>query len=267
MNPSSDNIESGYFSPVFIIGRGVFLEIIRRKDIYLLLIISLMFFTGIFVMNLVGIENSATATFLLNLGLSLAYFLAHILTIISASRQIPSELENRTIYSLLAKPVKRSQFYIGKWLAVSLTGYAVLLFLMIIGWIPVPKMQYFSFLLLLQGIVLLGISIFLIASITFFLSLILPRGVNIVLSALLVFAGSRLISFFRMQSINSSISDIVKWISAYIPNFSLLNSITRYTDGIAPLNFFEFFGLILYGCLFIIVFLSAGILIFRNHSL
>jgi ABC-type transport system involved in multi-copper enzyme maturation permease subunit len=267
MIPSMENSRSNAVHPVLIIGRGVFIEILRRKDIYLLLILAFIFFIGIFVMNLVGIENSATATFLLNLGLSIACFLAHILTLLCASRQIPSELNNGTIYPLLAKPVRRSQFYIGKWFAVSLTGFLTLLILLIIGWVPVPKMQSFSSLLLLQGIVLLGVSICLLAALSLLFSLIFPKGVNIVLLALLVFLGSKFINFIRMQSLDSSFSGIVKWCTAYIPDFSLLNLITRYTDGIGPLKFLEFSALFLYGSVFTAVSLFVGIAIFRKRSL
>jgi len=254
-------------APVYLVGKGVILETLRRKDVYVLLILSLLFVAGIFVISLVGIENAATSTFLLNLGMSLAYFFAHLLTLLSAARQIPAELENRTLYPILAKPLSRGQYYLGKWLAVWLSGVVTLVVLFLLGWLPVPRMETYSSLLLAQTFVLYVCSLALTASVAMFLSLVMPRGSSMILLALLLFAGGKIIGWIHDSSQHLPLSRVIHWGIAYIPDFSLLNLTTRYTDGIDPLSLPQFCGLILYGSIFTAFFLALGTLLFRKRSL
>ena len=61
--------------------------------------------------------------------------------------------------------------------------------------------------------------------------------------------------------------NLAGWCAAYLPDFSKLNLITRYTDGIAPLAPGEFLGLFAYGVLFTLAALSVAIWRFRSRSL
>ena len=267
MNAEATTMKDRAPHPVGLISRAVFIETMRRREIYVLLILALVFLLGILVMNILGIENPATGTFLLNLGMSMSYFFALLLTLISASRQIPSEMENRTIYPLLAKPLKRSHLYLGKWAAVSLSGFCILVVLLTLSWFSIPKMESYHSGVLVQAVVLYFISMFLLASLAMLFSLLMPKGMNLVISAIIVFGGSRITALLRARSAGSEFGKIVKWISSYIPDFSKLNLTTRYTDGIVPVGSGEFLGLILYGVLFTIVFIITGATIFQRRSL
>jgi ABC-type transport system involved in multi-copper enzyme maturation permease subunit len=253
--------------PILIIGRGVFLEILRRRDLYVLIILSLLFVLGIGVVMLVGIENPATANFLLNLGMTLAWFFAHILTLISASRQLTGDMENKTLYPLLAKPLKRSDYFLGKWAAVSLCGIVSLFIFLILGWLPVPKLQSYSSLLFLQTILLYAVSLMLVSALAMFLSLLFPKGASVLLLTILVFAGNKILGFIRLRSLEHPWGKTLGWIISYIPDFSLFNLTTRYTDGIGPLSLWEFGCILFYGVLLIYLFLFWGIKILERRSL
>ena len=250
-----------------LIGRGVFIELIRRKDVYVLLFLMCVFLIGVLAIRTVGIEQAATGTFLLNLGMSLAFYSAHILTLLLMARQIPTEIENRTLYPLLAKPVDRDEVLLAKWLACAVCGILVLTALMLLGWLPVPRMEEYHPGTGAQMLTLLPLSLALLAGVTLCLSLVTPKGVTVVLAGGLFFAGPQLIALAQRAASGSGLGQPVAWLSGYLPDFSKLNLITRYTDGIAPLGTGEFIGLVAYGALFTAVSLAISASLFRRRPL
>ncbi|MBN1900923.1 ABC transporter permease subunit [Candidatus Sumerlaeota bacterium] len=251
----------------FIIGKGVFLEILRRKDLYVLIILSLLYVLGILVIHLVGIENPETANFLQNLGMSLAWFFAHILMLLNSSRQIPDDLENHTIYPLLAKPLKRSHYILGKWEAVSLSGVLSLFIFLFFGWLLAPGQMGNSSLLLVQTLILYILSLALFSALGLFLSLLLPRSVNAIVLGLLVFLGGNIFDIVKIRAQNARCGALWNWIICYIPDFSLFNLTTRYTDGIGPLSSMQFAGLLSYGFIMTAVVLYLAVKVFERRRL
>jgi Cu-processing system permease protein len=256
-----------WFRAHVLIGRGVFLETLRRKDLYVLIILCLLYVMGILVINLVGIENPETANFIQNLGMSLAWFFAHILVLLNAARQVPDDLENRTIFPLLAKPLKRSQYLLGKWGAVTLSGVLSLFIFLFFGWLLVPGQTGNSAALLMQALALYILSLALFSALGLFLSLVIPKSVNMILLAILVFLGSNLIDLIRVHVRNIRFGEIINWFLYYIPDFSLFNLTTRYTDGIGPLSLAEFAGLLVYGVVMTAFALYLAVKIFRRRQL
>ena len=250
-----------------LIGRGVFIELIRRKDVYVLLFLMMVFLIGVSAIRMVGIEQAATGTFLLNLGMSLAFYAAHILTLLLMARQIPDEMEHRTLYPLLAKPVERDVLLLAKWLACAVCGAGVLGVLMLLGWLPVPRLEVYHPGTGAQMLTLLPVSLALLAGITLCLSLLVPQGVTLVISGGLFFAGPHLLALVRRVAADQAVWQPAVWLSGYLPDFGKLNLITRYTDGIAPLGMGEFTGLLAYGALFTALSLALSAALFRRRPL
>ncbi len=251
----------------YLVARGVILETLRRKEFYVLLILAAMFAAAMFVVNTIGIENAATSTLLINLGMSFAWLSAHILTLLAAARQVPNEIESRQIHPLLAKPLDRSTYLLGKWAATSFAGAAALGFLFLISYFPVPRMQTFSAALLVQTLALHVVSLALLAALALLGSLVLPRGVNLALMAMLWMGGDKAAQLLRNHALGGPFEDAARWAAEYIPNFARLNLITRYTDGVGPLAAGEFIGLALHGALFCAVTLLAAWAVFRRRPL
>lgn len=92
----------------------VWIEMVRRKEVYVLLILlgSLLF--TLVSLNIFGLGN--VVGFVKDAGLLAAWLFGWILAVNCASRQIPLEESRGTILPLLAKPIKRGEFIVGKWL-------------------------------------------------------------------------------------------------------------------------------------------------------
>jgi ABC-type transport system involved in multi-copper enzyme maturation permease subunit len=113
-------------SRILTIARIVWLEALRRKDAYVLLILLTVLLFVLMSIDIFGI--SAALRYLVDLGLVLAWLFSLVLAISLTGRQLPTEESRGTVFSLLAKPVSRGEFLTGKWLgtwtAVSLATLA-----------------------------------------------------------------------------------------------------------------------------------------------
>jgi ABC-type transport system involved in multi-copper enzyme maturation permease subunit len=239
---------TGTRSHVGLLLRSVFIENIRRREFYVLLLFMALFLVGALVVRLVRIENAATATFLLNLGLTLAFSFAKIITVLTAARQFPEELEKRTLYPLLAKPLGRGEYLLGKWTASVVTGVVTLLVLFLMAYLPVPHLEEFSAPLLVQMLALEILSLCMLAALAILLSLIMPHVMNVVVLGLLVVAAPRLINLVRNWFFDSPAHMVINWITGYIPDFSRVDVLQRFTDGLPPLSMLDLLLRVLYAC-------------------
>src|SRR5438270_8481345 len=107
-------------------------ELYRRKDFYVLFVLTAVI---TLLLGSVNFFNDAKIVrYLKEIVLLLIWVSALLIAITTTARQIPAERENRTIFPLLAKPVTRGQFIVGKfagcWLA---SGLALVMFYLFFG--------------------------------------------------------------------------------------------------------------------------------------
>jgi len=205
--------------------RASLLELWRRQDLWVLMMLMGMYALIALGARATGEMEPQTATFMLNLGLTLSAIFSQLLTLLIAVRQIPVEMEQRTLYPLLAKPLTRDALLLGKWLAAGLCGVLSALMFQGLVFLVTPVMEPFHASTLLQHQLLLPLSLFAVAGMGIHLSLWLPKGLALCSGALLVFAAEPLVRAFQ-----GSLPPVL-----LLPRFGALNLVTRYTDGIAAL--------------------------------
>ena len=120
---------------VSAIGGVVIKELYRRKDFYVLFVLTALI---TLVMGSATFFNEAKIVrYVKELCLLLIWISSLVIAITTAARQIPFERENRTLFPLLAKPVTRAEVVLGKfwgcWLAIGLTLLVFYLFFVIVG--------------------------------------------------------------------------------------------------------------------------------------
>ena len=108
---------------VFALAGVVIKELYRRKDFYVLFVLTALITLLMGSMNF--FHDTNIVRILKDVCLLLIWISALVIAIGTTARQIPAERENRTIFPLLAKPVSRGQVVLGKfagcWLACGLT--------------------------------------------------------------------------------------------------------------------------------------------------
>src|SRR6516225_9549090 len=157
---------------VFALAGVVIKELYRRKDFYVLFILTAVLTV------LLGFGNffndAKIVRYVKEICLLLIWVSALVIAIGATARQIPAERENRTIFPLLAKPVSRAQVIGGKffgcWLAC---GIALLVFYLFLGIVSAsrdhewPVAQYFQALWLQWMFLAVVIAMVLLGSIVF----------------------------------------------------------------------------------------------------
>jgi len=254
-------------SIIQLVARGVYIEMLRKKDAWVLALFILVFCIGAAAARMVGIENPATGTFLLNLGLTLAYLFAHGLTLMLSVRQIPDDLEHRTIFPMLARPVSRGQFLTGKWVACASSGFATYLIFALLVWFTTPKMEPYETGLFLQNLWLQMGSLSMLAALAILGSLLMPKAMVAVLLGAWVFIGHLFKTFICSAVPDGAAREVVTWGINCLPDFSKLNLTTRYSDGIDVLQLEVFVGLIAHALFFCFTALSLGYRVFNRRVL
>jgi ABC-type transport system involved in multi-copper enzyme maturation permease subunit len=112
---------------IFAVAGVVIRELYRRKDFYVLFILTAIITIAMALMNF--FHDDQIIRFIKEICLMLIWLSSLVIAITTAARQIPFERESRTIFPLLAKPITRWQVLVGKfvgcWLA---SGVALLVF-------------------------------------------------------------------------------------------------------------------------------------------
>jgi hypothetical protein len=106
------------FNRILVIGRNTFTEAIRQRVLSVLLVFGLvMVGCSVFFSKLLIDEQ---IKFVKDFGCGAIGMFGFFLAVLSTMQLIPQELHNRTIYTILAKPVRRAEFLLGKFLGVVL---------------------------------------------------------------------------------------------------------------------------------------------------
>jgi Cu-processing system permease protein len=180
-NPDANNI--------FAIAGVVIKEMYRRKDFYVLfaLIIVITLILG----SLNFFDDDRIARYLKEACMLLIWLSSLVIAVTTTARQIPAERESRTIYPLLAKPVGRGEFIVGKFLGCWMAcGISLLVFYFFFGVIAAsrehsfPIVAYFQAIWLhwmclgiVVGLALLGSLVFAAPSSTATICLIVVLGI------------------------------------------------------------------------------------------
>ena len=103
----------------FFVAVNTFRESVRDRVLYNLIFFALlMMAAAVFVGQIsIGIERLV----IINLGLSAISLLGLVMSVFIGVGLVYKEIERRTLYSILAKPVRRWQFLTGKYLGLLLT--------------------------------------------------------------------------------------------------------------------------------------------------
>lgn len=237
--------------------RGVWLESLRRNELWVIGILLGLYILLALVLRIVGIESAQSARFIRGLGFDLGGLLASLLVIVTGSRQLPAEIELRTIYPVLAKPVRREALLWGKALPTWALGVAAMLAFGIATLALTPSLPQQSALPLVAALVLEAVALAVLTSMAICLSLWMPPAVTMLVAGALALGGG-----FASNMI-ARVSG-AQWLAGLWPDVSVLDQFQRYVDGGAALAPAAFGGLALYGALWIFVFAMAAAGRFRR---
>ncbi len=154
---------------ISLVARGVWLEALRRREIYVIVAVTCLFILALAQIRFFGLET--LNKFYREVALKIMGGATGLTVIVLGARQLPREFESRTIYPLLARPIHRATFLLGKQLGVAGAGVfclALFLILYVLGCLTIGVDLYPA--LLLQHVLLQIFMLLILTSLSFLLS-------------------------------------------------------------------------------------------------
>ena len=246
------------------LARGVILETIRRKDLWVVAILGFLIILCAGALGFFGMQG--LESFAKDLAATVLGGLSTILAIVTTARLIPDEIKNRTLYPLIARPISRFDLLFGKligaimvtWLAfgilATLTGVALSVFQ--VSFEPIMA-QYV--LARMMGLVI-------VCSITLLLSLIMTPSAATTMSFVIVF-GSGMISKALVMAYDGGSTPLFKVINAIVPQISLFDFGSRAANSNwGPVPLWVMGSLALYMALYTSAMLALSWTKFKNQA-
>ncbi|MBC8064040.1 MAG: ABC transporter permease subunit [Chlorobia bacterium] len=94
------------------LARGVFLESLRRKDLWVVAILGFLILMGASALGFFGVQG--LQVFVKDLAVTVLGAFSTIVAILTSTRMLPEEIKQRTLYPLLSRPITRLDLLIGK---------------------------------------------------------------------------------------------------------------------------------------------------------
>ncbi len=254
---------------IFAIARNAFREAVRDRVLYNLVVFVLLLIAGAIFLS--EISAGQEAKIIVDLGLSAILLFGVFIAIFVGVGLVYKEIERRTLYAILSKPVGRGEFLLGKYVGLCLTllvnvaimgvGLSLALVCVQRGWDPLILRIWPAILLI-------------------YVELVILTGVAMLFSAFSTPALSALLAFFvfvighfsaDLKTLANSLGSAPsRWVFTglyyLLPNFANYNAISaaahgQVTDGRAIV------AAVGYGLIYVGVLLAATSLVFSRRNL
>ena len=259
-----------------VIARNTISEALRRKILNAFLMVGIAVLVLMFAFQQLAPRQELTL--IKGLGLGIVSLAGLFITVILTINMIPVEIERRTIYTILSKPVRRYEFLLGKYLGALGTiliniGLMSLIFVIAVavkqamgGESPLGAFA------LLKGALLIYMQLLLLCSLAVFLSTFLTPLVNFFLTLALFVLGN-LSSFTQdlAKTANNPFSKgfftIVHYLAPNFGNFQMNNPLVN-PDAAAQMHGeFQFIAAnVLYALVYSAVLLILAVLVFDRRE-
>ncbi len=266
VNPATTGVA---WRRVAAIARNAFREAVRDRVLYNLVVFVLLLIAGAIFLG--ELSAGQEAKIIVDLGLSAILLFGVFIAIFVGVGLVYKEIERRTLYAILSKPIGRGEFLLGKYLGLCLTllvnvaimgvGLSLALLYVKRGWDPL--------------VVRIWPAIFLI-----YLELMILTGVAMLFSAFSSPALSALLTFFvfvighfsaDLKTLAGSMGSApTRWFFAglyyLLPNLANYNAIAAAAHGQVP-EARALIAAFVYGLIYIGVLLAATTLVFSRRNL
>jgi len=253
---------------ILILSKYVFKELIRKKDFYVFLFLLVGLLVFFYNATFFGVEN--ISRYLKDVGFSLIILFSMIITISLSAKQIPSEIESKTVYPLLAKPISRTHFVLGKFLGsffistITFTIFYVFYLLVVFS-----KGEGTTLILAIQAYMLSVLLLAMLSSITICFSLFFTVPANITMVLMLYFFISWYSGILKNLIVSSTqkIAYFYNVLYYLIPHFEFYDIKTRLVHIWGPLPFWVMAAIFLYTAIYVSFIIWTANIIFRKKTL
>lgn len=258
---------------IIAIARNTFLEAVRNKVLY-----SIVFFAIALILLAVVLGTASVAQdarVVRDIGLFAVSFFSDMIAVFIGVTMVYQELERKTVYNVLSKPVARPAYFVGKYLGMAFTLLvqiaimgAALVAVMLVRGDPTPPLLFGALLLLyVRCLVVAALAVFFASFSTPYVSGFLTLGIWLVGSLLQNLEAFLLgdISGDISPAVETMIHAIGKGVITTAPDLSLFVLTTQLTHDIHVPGSYVIHAL-LYGIFYAATFVTFGALLFRRRD-
>ncbi len=255
-------------SKIFALAAHAFKELVRKKDFYvfLFLFLGLVFF--FYNESFFGMRG--VSRYLKDIGFSLITLFSIIIAVSFAAKQIPSEIESKTIYPLLAKPVSRTHLILGKFLgSFFISGIAFTAFYLIYLSFIFARGEAANAVLLAQSYLFSIFLLGLLSAIAVFFSLFFTVAANLTVTLLLYFFIYWYNGILRELILSSpkTLSRLYGALYYLLPHFEFYDTRIRLVHLWDPLPAWVVISVFIYTLIYISLMIWAACSVFKRKSL
>jgi len=207
-----------------VIARNTISEALRKKILNAFLMVGVVLIALTFIFQQFAPRQELTLV--KGMGLGIISLAGLFITVILCINLVPTEVERRTIYTILAKPVRRYEFLLGKFFGALGTlginiGLMGLAFVVAVAVKQIGAENAVSPLILFKGILMIAMQMLLLAALAMFFSTFVTPLVNFFLTMVLFVIGN--LSSYTLDLAKNSQVAIVKYVLLgvhyVVPNF------------------------------------------------
>jgi ABC-type transport system involved in multi-copper enzyme maturation permease subunit len=258
-------------STILVIAQNTFRESVRDKVLYNLLFFAVLLVGSSLIIGELSLNQEKLI--IPRMGLSVMLFFGGLISIFIGTGLVYKEIDKRTIFAMLAKPIRREEFILGKFLGLGLTLFVNCL-VMLVGIL----LSYLFLSYTIDGKFIIAWPL-------------IPAGYLIFLQLLLMLAIGLLFSSFSSPALSITLSIIVyiigslsqdlpvfaetvpfvvtKYLALFLyyilPNFSNFNYITHVAQGNA-IPFKDVLMITAYAAIYTVALLVATMAIFQKRN-
>jgi ABC-type transport system involved in multi-copper enzyme maturation permease subunit len=210
---------------IWIVAQGTFGEAMRRKILNVFLFVAIAMIIMGFAFS--SLDPRQELVIVRSLGLGVIQLAGVFISVILGINLIPNEIERRTIYTILSKPVQRYEFLLGKFVGGLMTVAMNIVLMGAVFFLLVSWKEGHANVDILKGILMTFFQLFLVSSIAVFFSAFLSPFVNFFLTFAVFLLGSMssvIESLGTQDGKKSALTvDFFKFLHLVLPNFGNFN--------------------------------------------
>lgn len=251
---------------IMVIAANVFREVFRERVLYLAALFAGLLLLAVFVLSEIssGTENKIT----LDLGLAAIGIFGLLVAVFVGTGQINKEIEKRTALVLMAKPMSRAEFIVGKHLGLTMVLTA-LVGLMTVIFLLTLNVRHFTYPLgsLLISVLFLLLELALIAAVAMVFGTLSSSLIATVLTFgvyLMGHSSQNLVTLSKSTQ-NLNLQRLIEGIYLIFPDLSRLDLKNEAVYGILPASSVLLTNAF-YGCVYIALMLAIASWIFSARE-
>ncbi len=249
------------------LARGVVLETVRRKDLWVVAILGFLIVLSAGALGFFGMTG--LESFAKDLAATVLGGMSTILAIVSTARLMPDEIKNRTLYPLIARPISRFDLLVGNLIGAVFVSWMAFLILCALTAVALAIFKVPFEPLMAQYVLARMMGLVVVCAVTLMLSLVMTPSAATTMSFVVLF-GSGMISqalLMAYQGGQSAMAPLFRVVNAMLPQVGLFDLGGRAANtSWGPVPMWVMGSLLAYMVLYSAAMLSLSWAKFRNQA-